>query len=74
MNVHGYSKVVGFLVFGLFAWPVSAQVEEMSEPASEAEAVVEAEAAAEVEAEVEAAEETEEWATPKKNQVFFRGA
>ena len=64
MNVHGYSKVVGFLLVASFALPVSAQVEELGEPAPDVEAAVEAEAAA----------ETETWATPKKNQVFFRGA
>jgi hypothetical protein len=57
--------------------PVSAQVEEIGEPARDVEAaVVEAEMAADVEvvAEAEAVAETETWATPKKNQVFFRGA
>jgi hypothetical protein len=55
---------MGFLLVASFALPVSAQVEEVGEPAPEVEAAVEAEVAA----------ETETWATPKKNQVFFRGA
>jgi hypothetical protein len=82
MNVHGCSKIVGFLVVASFALPVSAQVEEVGEPAPDVEAAVEADVAAEVEvaadvevvAEAEAVAETETWATPKKNQVFFRGA
>ena len=76
MNVHGCSKIVGFLVVASFALPVSAQVEEVGEPAPDVEAAVEAEMAADVEvaAEAEVAAETETWATPKKNQVFFRGA
>jgi hypothetical protein len=88
MKVHCYSKVLGFLLVGSFALPVSAQVEEVGEPALEAEAAVEAEAVAEAEvaeevaeaevaeevAEAEVAEETQTWTTPKRNQVFFRGA
>ena len=76
MNVLGYFRVVGFLVVASFALPVSAQVEEVSEPAPEVEAAVETEAVADAEvvAEAEVAEETETWTTPKRNQVFFRGA
>ncbi len=32
MNVHGCSKIVGFLVVASFALPVSAQVEELASP------------------------------------------
>jgi len=70
MKVYGCSRVVGFLFVTSFAWPVAAQVEEVAEPASEGEATVQVELAAEA----EPVAETETWATPKKNQVFFRGA
>jgi hypothetical protein len=60
------------------ALEVEAEEVEASELAREVEAAVEAkwaaEAAAKAEAEAAAAAEADKWTTPKRNQVFFRGA
>jgi len=63
MYVQRCSKIVGFLVVASIALPVSAQVEEMEQPTPDAQAA----------SDVEARPETKTWASPKLNQVFFRG-
>jgi|GEM_PF-921040 len=63
MYVQRCSKIVGFLVVASIALPVSAQVEEMEQTTPDAQAA----------SDVEARPETKTWASPKLNQVFFRG-